>query len=294
MRRGYAAHDRMTAPARDAAEPWRTFVGVVMIAGIVIGLNMVLSAALLAWDGRFWAGPGQDGGTPAALLILLGSFGFVSAACAVTVRLLHRRGARSLLGPLPHALRDFLRVLGWLLALGAAMWVLPPWGLGPELTPNLAPGLWLMLLPLSLGAVLIQTSAEEVLFRGYLQQQIAARFRSPVIWMGLPSALFALGHYLPAQAGDNALAVALWAGVFGLLMADLTARAGNLGPAIAVHFANNLSAILIVSLPDGLSGLALYTVGFSLDDAEAVRAWLPVDFAAMVVAWLAARVAIRR
>ena len=77
-------------------------------------------------------------------------------------------------------------------------------------------------------------------------------------------------------------------------MADLTARAGTLGPAIAVHFVNNVTAILIVSMPDNLSGLALYLSPFSLADTEAVRAWLPVDFGFMLVSWLTARLAIRR
>ena len=82
--------------------------------------------------------------------------------------------------------------------------------------------------------------------------------------------------------------------MFGVLTADLTARAGTLGPAIALHFINNVSAMLIVSLPDDLSGLALYVVPFSLEDTAAVRAWLPVDFALMIVFWLAARLAIKR
>ncbi|MFC6636344.1 CPBP family intramembrane glutamic endopeptidase [Sulfitobacter sediminilitoris] len=142
--------------------------------------------------------------------------------------------------------------------------------------------------------VLVQVSAEEIVFRGYVQQQLAARFKSPMIWMVLPSVLFALGHYLPDTAGENALIIAIWAGVFGILMADLTARSGSLGPAIAVHFWNNVSAMLIVSLPDELSGLALYLSPFSMEDTEALQAWLPVDFAMMFVLWLAARVAIRR
>ena len=78
------------------------------------------------------------------------------------------------------------------------------------------------------------------------------------------------------------------------MMADLTARSGTLGPAIALHFINNVSAVLIVSLPDGLAGLALYVAPFSLDNTELLRAWLPVDFMLMLVFWLAARLAIRR
>jgi membrane protease YdiL (CAAX protease family) len=58
-------------------------------------------------------------------------------------------------------------------------------------------------LPLALVGVLIQTGAEEVLFRGYMQQQLAARFSSPILWMVLPSAIFAALHYQPEIMGDN-------------------------------------------------------------------------------------------
>ena len=161
-------------------------------------------------------------------------------------------------------------------------------------TRNLAFGTWLLLLPLSLLAVLVQVSAEEIVFRGYVQQQLAARFKSPLIWMVLPSILFAAGHYLPEMTGDNALLIAIWAGVFGILMADLTARSGSLGPAIAVHFWNNASAMLIVSLPDELSGLALYHTPFTMSDTATMRGWLWVDLCMILVLWLAARLAIRR
>jgi membrane protease YdiL (CAAX protease family) len=228
------------------------------------------------------------------MYLLLFSFGTMAMAVGVTVRVVHRRSAGSLLGVPGRLWPSFRAVSLAMLALGAVLLVLPPWDMGGELTPNLPLGRWLLLLPLSLLAVLVQVSAEEIVFRGYVQQQLAARFRSPLIWMVLPSALFALGHYLPAEAGENALMVALWAGVFGILMADLTARSGSLGPAIAVHLWNNVSAILIISLPDDLSGLALYLTPFSMDDAAALRTWLPVDFALMLVSWLAARLAIRR
>ena len=152
----------------------------------------------------------------------------------------------------------------------------------------------MVLLPLSLGVVFIQISAEEIFFRGYLQQQLAARFQSPLVWMVLPSVLFAMGHYQPAEAGENAVMIVVWAGVFGLLMADLTARSGTIGPALAVHFVNNVTALLITSLPDSLGGLALWHAPFGMEDTAELRAWMPVDFALMIVSWLAARLALRR
>ena len=81
---------------------------------------------------------------------------------------------------------------------------------------------------------------------------------------------------------------------FGILMADLTARAGTLGPAIAVHFVNNIVALLILGSPSGLYGLALYLLPYELSDVTALRPWLLVDCATTLVLWLVARLAIRR
>ncbi|MEX3316393.1 lysostaphin resistance A-like protein [Sulfitobacter sp. PS-8MA] len=293
----YSAHAGFIAPARPSSALWRFLLGLFVAVVAYVALNEFYFQAIYALVGSAATslhGTLLQGATPQAMYLLLFSFATMALAVSVTVRVVHRRNTRTLLGAPERLWPSFRAVSIAMLVLGAVLFVLPPWDMGGALTPNLPLGRWLLLLPLSLLAVLVQVSAEEILFRGYVQQQLAARFRSPLVWMVLPSALFALGHYLPAEAGENALMVALWAGVFGVLMADLTARSGSLGPAIAVHLWNNVSAILIISLPDDLSGLALYLAPFSMDDAAAMRTWLPVDFAMMLVSWLAARLAIRR
>lgn len=147
-------------------------------------------------------------------------------------------------------------------------------------------------MPLALPALLIQTGAEELIFRGYLQSQLAARFRSPVIWMVLPSALFAVLHF-DSTAGANAWAIVGVTFLFGLVAADLTARSGSLGPAIALHMGNNISSVLFVGLPGNLSGLALFLLPVEASD-PALRILFPVEALLLVLIWLAARVAIRR
>lgn len=284
----YTAHEILVGPARARAELWRLPAGIILILSLAFFMGGAVGEAL----GSVVPADGTAE-SPATMLVLLFGFGLLTLATFITVRLMHRRGLLSLLGPSRAVLRDFWATAKGLALLLAALWLLPPYDLGAPLEPNLEPGLWLVLLPLSLSAVLVQTSAEEIVFRGYIQQQLAARFASPLVWILVPSALFAVGHYLPAEAGDNAVYIALWAGVFGILMADLTARAGNLGPAIAVHFANNVSSLLIVSLPDGLSGLSLYTIDIDIASRDALVTALPIDFASMVLMWLVARIAIR-
>lgn len=292
----YSAHTQHTAAATPRSEIWRTIAGFVGMIALYVLLAVFFQQALseLTRNRPAFGEELATGSTPLAMYVLLGSFGLISASVFIVVRLLHKRAAHSVLGPLSLAVPQFFRVFGMLVVLGLVLLVLPPYGYGGPAIPNMAVGLWAVLLPLSLVAVFIQISAEEVFFRGYLQQQLGARFKSPLMWMVLPSVVFAFGHYQPSEAGQNAVMIAVWAGIFGLLMADLTARSGSLGPALAVHFFNNILALLVTSLPDGLGGLALWHTPFRMDDTADFQAWLAVDFALMFVAWLAARLALRR
>ncbi len=291
--RAYASHETLVAEVRRFPQLWRLLAGLGLVAAISIALNLVLFVAIVRMDPAAARGF-QDGSSPWAVLVLLTSFAFPMLGVAVAARQFQHRSFRSVIGRPGPALAQFWRVLRALVVLGAILMVLPPYDMGAPLEPNLPIVRWLGFLPLSLAAVLVQTSAEEILFRGFMQQSLAARFRSPVIWMGLPSVLFALGHYAPGAAGDNAALVAVWAFVFGMFSADLTARTGTLGPAIAMHFANNVTALLLVSLPDNLSGLSLYHLPYDMSDPVTLRQWLIVDFAVMIVCWLTARLALRR
>lgn len=292
----YAAHVLHTHAAKDRSECWRTLMGAAVMVVLYIMFTILYQQLVI---GMITARPAlgqelQDGTTPQAMYVILGSFGLIATAVFVGIRMVHARAATGVFGPVMLAVPQFFRVLALVVVVCAVVGLLPPYGMGAPLVPNLALGVWALLLPVSLLAVFIQTSAEEIFFRGYLQQQLAARFSSPVVWMVLPSILFAFGHYQPGEAGGNAVMIAVWAGIFGLLMADLTARSGSLGPAMAVHFANNAMAFLFTSLPDSLGGLALFHTPFGMEDEAAMRAWMPAEFAMMIVLWLAARLALRR
>lgn len=293
----YSAHEALVAPARETAQIWRLFMGLILVAGVLllIGQFVNRSLATLLGPSGFDVLIGADGASSQiSVLFLLCTFLFLTIGVVVALRVAHNRGFAALLGDWALFRQQFFSVLIVLVLINLAIAVLPPWDLGLPLEPNVSFGAWLVVLPFALVAVLVQVSAEEILFRGYLQQQLAARFRSPVMWMLLPCALFGLGHYMPQTAAENATMLAVWAGVFGLVMADLTARAGTLGPAVAIHLTHNAVAILFVSIQDELSGLALYSVAVDLSDKEAVRALFPMEFMMILISWLGARLAIRR
>lgn len=293
----YRPHDIFIAPARERAQIWRLVLGVVLVPGFFLVLSQLVLGTLLGLlepeTARTILRDSQTGQTAGGMLLLLFQLGLLAVAAAMVVIMVHNRRPSTLLGPVGLAVRQFGAVLFMMFLLTVALWVLPPYDAGEPLALNMPVGRWLILLPFALVAVLVQIGAEEIVFRGYLQQQLAARFRSPLVWMLAPAALFGAGHYLPESAGSNAFTIALWATMFGLLMADLTARSGTLGPAMAVHFSNNISAMVLTATPDEMSGLALYVLPFGMGDEAAMAAWLPVDFAFMLVSWLAARLAIR-
>lgn len=290
----YSAHAALVAPGRSKPQLWRMFLGLCVIVAVSYALNLVVFVVLLEITSVAWLANLEKGNTPVALLILLASFGFLTLGVGLAARLLQNRSLLSLVGVPGVMLQQFIWCCLAALVVFVALFILPPYDFGAPLIANLSWPVWLGLLPLSLLAVLVQVSAEELVFRGYLQQALAARFQNPLIWLGLPAALFGLAHYMPQVAGDNAVLICLWAMGFGLLMADLTARAGTLGPAIAVHFANNFVALLIFGSPSSLHGLALYLLHYEMSDVDAMRPWLLVDCVTMLVLWLAARLVIRR
>ena len=77
----------------------------------------------------------------------------MSVAVGLSVRVVHRRPARSLLGPLARLWPQFRAVSAKLILLGAVVLILPPWDMGGDFVPNLDLGSWLFLFPLSLAAV---------------------------------------------------------------------------------------------------------------------------------------------
>lgn len=287
------AFERYIEPARRRPQLWRVALGLVII--VVIYIIPLVGIAFLPdlppqaenFLDHLLIGPWLT-------LVILASFLPAILGVIVAVRLLHRRSAASLIGPRRPAFRDFLITAGIMLGLAGLAALAAPLLPGEEpVYRNLPVLLWLAFLPLALLAILIQTGAEELIFRGYLQQQLAARFRSPLIWMLLPSVLFGALHYNPLEMGGNSLLVVFVTGLVGLLAADLTARTGTLGAAWGLHAANNALALLFVAPPGPLGGLSLW-IRETPQDAPEMMPLLLLDVASLLLIWAIARRLLRR
>jgi hypothetical protein len=109
--------------------------------------------------------------------------------------------------------------------------------------------LFLLWLTPYLVALMLQTSGEELLFRGFLPQALAARYRSPFVWALLPTVVFMALHYnFSLGVYENFLLMIGYA-VFSAVALLTVVRTGNLGAAMGIHFINNILAILVFSDP---------------------------------------------
>lgn len=263
------------APAAKYSQVWRLIAGLLTTAALYIAA-IVGMLWVFGWFGISVAGVPYGRSTPLETTLFLSTFFAMGLAVLISARIFQRRGLASLLGPDLRQVWVNFQVSASILFAVVVVWV----GVGSffsEPIANLPFRTWLFWLPTSLILVLVQTSAEELVFRGYLQQQLAARFSSRWIWWFLPSILFGLAHYNPDSQGSNAWLVVADTCVIGLVAADLTARTGNLGAAIGLHFVNNVMALLITSLSGSISGLSLYISPFSMDDTAVFRSMLISD-----------------
>ena len=240
-------------------------------------------------DFRSWSSQVAEPATPfATYLVLFASFPLMALGVFAAARFLHRRRPAGLFGRAPLVLRHFTIGAGVTFAL-TALALAPVLLLGFDGIPNLDPARWAMLLPLTILGILVQTGAEELAFRGYLQSQLAARFRSPLAWLVLPSVLFAVVHWNPATMGANAVLPLAVAFLFGLFAADLTARTGSIGAAWGIHFANNFNGMALVATDGTITGLALWRTPYSASDPELLGWSVLPSFLMLAAAWYLTR-----
>ncbi len=278
---------------------WRLVLGVVtavLLTFVWLGLLMVglsLASGLSIIDAALaaFSGPANTPERSIFYLIVVAGLGFGTLGAAAFWQ---KRGRRALTGHGPRVLRHFAIAAGMTLLIASCLsGVQAAFSEEPLPLPNLDLGTWLAWLPFALIALAFQTGAEELFFRGYLQSQLAARFRSPFIWLLVPAIAFGFAHFAPGLPGLNSWLYVGFAAIFGILAGDLTARTGSLGAAWGWHFANNSFAVLIVSTEGSVSGLGLWRTEGGLTEPIELTPWLLIDIAIVLGIWIVLRRVLR-
>ena len=94
----------------------------------------------------------------------------------------------------------------------------------------------------------VQTTTEELVFRGYVMQGLGLVVRRPAVVAVLSGVIFTVPHLLNPEVRQHGV-VLMVASYFaiGLLLAAVTLRDGRLELAIGVHAANNLLLVLVAN-----------------------------------------------
>jgi membrane protease YdiL (CAAX protease family) len=297
----YAPHSDFIRPAkrvtdpRDVATVFATFAAAFFAIPVLIMMILPDAAQIVFYEGS----------TPIGALAQFGVFGLPALVFVRALKRTHGRGFWSLIGPYRAAWFDLRNVAA---AVGLALIVMQfivPWGASEETVEVRSLVRWLMVLPFAIAVILIQVTTEEIVFRGYLQQQLACLSSSRWVWMMIPSLMFGAWHLWNGNSLAEGVVYAVWATLLGMACADLTARTGTLGAAIGLHFATNFMAVMFVAT-DGwpFSGLALVVYPYqdpdqlSAEIAEVMVIWMIYSVLIMalsvLVMWLAARNWIKR
>lgn len=254
--------------ARGRPGGWRILVGLliigvfwvagtVLVMGLWVGAQMAQGMDMQAALGTLNA-LAEGGGSPPIMAVMLLTFSGVWIGVLIVQKALHGVRFRSIFAPdLRVHWRDFAK--GILLSLAFTIpGALVALMISDPVRTEMDLGYWLVwLVPLT-ALIFVQATAEELIFRGYLLQQLASISRSPVLWAGVPSVLFGLMHFSPGLPEGGGYYYVLVTLLTGLTLALLVWRAGNLWTAAGLHLATNTVGLTVIGAEGVLTGSQLW------------------------------------
>ncbi|MGB3639064.1 MAG: type II CAAX endopeptidase family protein [Rivularia sp. (in: cyanobacteria)] len=138
---------------------------------------------------------------------------------------------------------------------------------------------WLILLACALILTPIQTSTEELFFRGYILQGFGLITKQPLILMIVNGILFMLPHLANPEVQRGFLWMALYYFAFGVFCTLLTLKDNRLELAFGAHAANNLFVILFVSTKDSVIQVPAIWLAKETGSAQSGLIWFLVKCA---------------
>lgn len=111
-----------------------------------------------------------------------------------------------------------------------------------------------LLLILSLFALPIQASFEEIVFRGYLMQGIGLLSKKPVIPLIATSIIFGVVHWWNGNSEIMCISTVLATFIIGIMLGVITLGENNIETAVGVHIMNNMYIALVNNPSDSPLG----------------------------------------
>ncbi len=241
---------------------WRYLSGTVLILLIwFIGQAFFIVPGVLLLGGEFTSDGQLSIPVPwGELLVSLASFIPFFIATPFIVRWLHKRPALTVVTP-------FRRLNVRLMVVGAAAWSVTMIGLtvvglllggGETIRWNFQPALFFPALAIALTILLVQTTAEELFFRGYLLQWFSKVTRNVWVLAAASGLLFGLPHLanpeVAAASGFGYLVALLTYFATGFALAVVSIRSGTIELAIGAHFVNNFFNVVFLTVENSALG----------------------------------------
>ncbi len=230
---------------------WRYLLSLALILAFPLTVAIIASAVSGA-VGYHAFGETENPGTgrdPITSFIELGVFdASLIVGILLGIRIVHRRPFLTLITP--------NRSIDWrkirkssILFLGlVTLSTLVDYSLNPSTYQfRLNPGRFLIFAPVAIVLVPIQTTAEELLFRGYLLQSMALLTRNRAALVLASGALFMIPHLANPEMSVGFWSMAFYYFLVGGILTIITLRSNSLEMTIGIHAAINLFAALIVN-----------------------------------------------
>ncbi len=258
--RSSSSPEDFTQLARKGRTSWKRHLAAavtILFGFVVLGAAAAMVAVALLPDALDPDAPAGVTRTASGYLVQNISFPFLLISVLVAVRFIHRRPLRTLFTAFPKVrvrriLLGFAVYFGVYVASALIAALIDP----TDFRMVFDPAGWLMTLPLILVLTTIQTTSEEVLFRGYLLQTAGLFFRRTWVHSIVGGVLFTLPHLLNPEVATSPIVIAFYFTV-GALFTLIAIHDGGLELVLGAHAANNLFAALIVTQASG----SLATVG---------------------------------
>ncbi|MEJ5241630.1 MAG: type II CAAX endopeptidase family protein [Anaerolineales bacterium] len=266
---------------------WHYAFSLSFILGSWIFLGSAVAAALLLFQASADASAAFtfEINTPLAFSAFMLSFVPWLAATLIAVRWVHRRPIRTLITAAPRPrLRRIAQGFGYWLILMILASLVEAWLYRGRYTLSFPPEWWRFLLP-ALILIPIQTSTEEVFFRGYLLQALGLKIRNLPLLILLSGFFFALPHIFNPEVSVSFWPVMGSYFLTGAFTAWITLRDGGLELALGMHAANNLYA-LIANYPN--SAINIPSI-FAIRELDAVYGLIAQIIACVIFFWLVFR-----